>query len=165
MNDKIEIGRIVSTHGIKGEVKVEPWCDSPDMLLKIKKIYTENEEILKIVTLRIHKNSVLMQLEGINDITAAEKLKNTVILTDKKEVILKKDYFFIKDLIGINVFDADTGVKYGSLTDILKTGSNDVYVIMGDEKEYLVPAIKECIIETDMDKGIMKIRPLKGLFD
>lgn len=167
MKNLIEIGKIVNTHGIKGELKIQSWCDSPDMLLDINKFYLEDEKtILEPISARIHQNNVLMLFKGIEDMNAAERLKNRVLLADKKNFKLEKNTFFIDDLIGISVFDADNEKLYGKLIDILQTGANDVYIIKDDlGKEYLVPAIKECIIETNIEQGIMKIRPLKGLFE
>jgi 16S rRNA processing protein RimM len=167
MKKLIDIGKIVNTHGIKGELKIQAWCDSPDMLLDIDKFYLEDEKtVLEPVSARIHKNNVLMFLKGIEDFDSAEALKNKVILADKSYFKLEKNTFFIDDLIGLSVFDIDNEKLYGKITDIFQTGANDVYVVHDDErKEYLIPAIKDCIIETDIKSKVMKIRPLKGLFD
>lgn len=167
MKKLVEVGKIVNTHGIKGELKIQAWCDSPDMLLDIEKFYLEDEKtVLEPISARIHKTNVLMFFKGADDFDHAEKLKNKVLLADKSYFKLEKNTFFIDDLIGLSVYDIDNEKLYGKIIDILQTGANDVYVIKDDfGKEYLIPAIKDCIIETDIKSQVMKIRPLKGLFD
>lgn len=162
----IEICKIVNTHGIKGELKAIHLCDSPEILLEIDELYSQDgKTILKIVSCRIHNNSVLLQFEGIDSIDKAEKLKNTILYTKRNYFNLPKNTFFINDLIGLEVYDHNSDFLYGIITDVFKTGSNDVYVIKGNDREYLVPAIKECIIKIDIENKKMFIKPLKGLFD
>jgi len=166
MNNLIEICKIVNTHGIKGELKVLPLCDSPEILLKIEKLYSQDgKTIYKIISSRIHKNAVLLLFEIIDSINIAKKLINTILYAKRDDFRLPKNAVFITDLIGLEVFDQDSNVLYGNIIDVLKTGSNDVYVIKGKDREYLVPSIKECIIKTDIENKKMFIIPLKGLFD
>ena len=161
----IETGKIVGTHGIAGDVKVQAWADSPDVLLDFEYIYIDGRRF-DIEYAKIHKNNVLYKFYGIDNLNKAELLRNKVIYVERSFFDLEDGEFFIKDLLTLSVFDADTGVNYGTITDVLKTGANDVYQITDENGVIrLIPAIKDVIIETDIENKIMKIRPLNGLFD
>ena len=108
---------------------------------------------------------VIAKIEGIDTVEAAEKLRNKVLFMHRDDLELDEDTYFIQDLIGMEVKDADNDFEYGKITDVLQNGANDVYVIQGAEREYLVPAIPDVVISTDIDGNIMLIRPLEGLFD
>ena len=111
------------------------------------------------------KNTVIAKIEGIDTPEAAEKLRNKVLYMHRDDLELDEDTYFIQDLIGLEVRDADTDRVYGKIADVMQTGANDVYVIKGEDREYLVPAIGDVVISTDIDGGVMTIRPLDGLFD
>lgn len=162
----LEVGQIVSTHGIKGEVRVNPWCDSPEFLKKFKTLYFDKngEKSVKVQS-RVHGNIVLMKIEGVDTVEDASKLRNRVLYMNRKDAKIDKNTYFIQDLIDCRVFDADTGAEYGVLTDVSETGANDVWYITKDDKEYLIPAIPDVVISTDVEKGEILIRPLKGIFD
>ena len=146
----LEIGKIVTTHGVMGEVKVYPWCDSPYDLCEFERLY-----------LNKGKTSV-----GVDTMEQAQKMRDQILFADRDDMDLEEGEYFIQDLIGLEVVDADTGESYGKLSDVSQTGANDVYHISKPgEKEKYIPAIKQVVIETDVDGGVMKIRPLKGLFD
>jgi 16S rRNA processing protein RimM len=113
---------------------------------------------------RVAKNMVIAKIEGIDTVEAAEKYRNKVLFMHRDDLELDEDTYFIQDLIDMEVKDADSGFVYGKITDVLQNGANDVYVIKGD-REYLVPAIPDVVISTDIDSNIMLIRPLEGLFD
>ena len=161
----IETGKIVGTHGIAGDVKVQAWADSPDVLLDFEYIYIDGRRF-DIEYAKIHKNNVLYKFYGIDNLNKAELLRNKVIYVERSFFDLEDGEFFIKDLLTLSVFDADTGINYGTITDVLKTGANDVYQITDETGVIrMIPAIKDVIIETDIENKIMKIRPLNGLFD
>lgn len=165
MVELIETGKIVNTHGIHGDVKVVSWAQTPEDLLGITSFYIDGVPH-KVEIARVHKGTVLVKFEDIFTVEDAEALKNKVIYADRRDFVLDDREFFIKDLIGLTVKDADTGVSYGTLREVLVTGANDVYRVVDESgTERLVPAIKDCIINTDIDAGVMTIRPLKGLFD
>lgn len=165
MKKYLEIGKVTGTRGLKGELRVEPWCDSPDILAGLKKIYI-NDRALNILSARVQKSMVIMTLEGINDIDEAEKLRNTIINIDRNDLKLEKGQYFIQDLIGLKVIDADNDNLYGKITDVLKTGANDVYQVTGENnKNYLVPVIQDVVLEVNIAEGYVKIRPLKGIFE
>lgn len=164
----LECGKIVTTHGIKGEVKINPWCDSPEDLLKLTHIYFDKkgEENREVLSARVHGSMTLMQLFGINNPEDAASLRGKTIYLNRDELELKEGEYFISDLMDLKVIDADTGEEYGILTDVSQTGANDVYhITFNDKTQRLIPAIPQVVIETDVDGGFMKIRPLKGLFD
>ena len=167
MKKYLETGKIVGTHGVRGMVRVQPWSDSGEFLKQFKYIYADanGNKKIKINSVQPHGNVVLMQLENVNSIEDAEKLRGTVIYIDRKDVKLPKGRYFIDDLIGCAVFDADTNETLGILSDVSSTGANDVWHIKRDDKEYLVPAIDEVIVSVEIEAERIAIRPLKGIFD
>ena len=143
MKQYLEIGKIVNVHGLRGDMKVVPWCDDPEFLCEFDTLYL-----------------------GVDTVEEAEKLRNQVLYMDRDEVELEEGVYFIQDLIGLEVLDVDTGKSYGKLTDVMQTGANDVYEVKdADGKTVLIPAIPDVVQETDLDGGVMRIRPLEGLFD
>lgn len=162
----LEAGKIVTTHGIKGEVKIMPYCDSPELLCEFDRLFIgKNHEEIIVERSRVFKNMVIAKLEGIDTPETAEKLRNKLLYMHRDDLELDEDTYFIQDLIGIEVADADTGFVYGTISDVMQTGANDVYVIKGSDREYLVPAIADVVVSTDLGGNLMKIRPLDGLFD
>ncbi len=162
----LEAGKIVTTHGIKGEVKIMPYTDTPELLCEFDRLFSgKNHDEIYIEKNRVFKNMVIAKIKGINTPEEAEKLRNKILYIHRNDLELDENTYFIQDLIGMEVKDADEGIIYGRITDVLQTGANDVYVIKGNDREYLVPAIPEVIILTDIDNDMMLIRPLEGLFD
>ncbi|MDD6275680.1 MAG: ribosome maturation factor RimM [Clostridia bacterium] len=169
IKDYLEVGQIVGTHGVRGELRVNPWADSPEFLKQFKQLYFDRngEKSVKVLSSRVHGNIVLMRLDGIDTVEAASALKNKVLYMRRSDAKLKEGTYFIAELIGCKVSDADNPDKlYGTLTDVSETGANDVWHIT-DEKgtEYLIPAIPQVVIKTDVEKNEVVIRPLKGIFD
>ena len=161
----LEAGKIVTTHGIRGEVKIMPYTDTPELLCEFDRLFIGKEKAeIYIDRARVAKNMVIAKIEGIDTVEAAEKYRNKVLFMHRDALELDEDTYFIQDLIDMEVKDADSGFVYGKITDVLQNGANDVYVIKGD-REYLVPAIPDVVISTDIDSNIMLIRPLEGLFD
>lgn len=162
----LEAGKIVSVHGIKGEVKIMPYCDSAEFFCEFDRFFIgKDHSEINVERSRVQKNMVIAKLEGIDSPEAAEKLRNKMLFMHRDDLELDDDTYFIQDLIGMHVKNADTDELYGKITDVMQTGANDVYVIRGEKREYLVPAIPEVVISTDIDENIMTIRPLEGLFD
>lgn len=160
----LEAGKIVNTHGIKGEVKIMPYTDVPELLCEFDRLFLDRKEIF-IERSRVAKNMVIAKLEGVDTPEQVEKLRNKILYMHRDDLELDDDTYFIQDLIGIEVKDADTGFVYGKITDVMQTGANDVYVIHGNGREYLVPAIADVVISTDIDGNSMTIRALEGLFE
>ncbi len=163
----LEVGQIVGTHGVRGEVRVNPWCDTPEFLKKFKRLYFDScgEKEIKVVSSRVHGNIVLMVLDGVTTVEQASALRNRVLYMNRKDAKIAENAYFIQDLVDCRVIDADNGREYGVLTAVSQTGANDVWHIEKDAKEYLIPAVPSVVVETDVFSGIIKIRPIKGIFD
>jgi 16S rRNA processing protein RimM len=163
----LECGKIVSTHGIRGEVKVQPWADSPDFLCDFTRFYLDNgAKELIAERVRTNKNMVLIKLKGVETPDDAALLRGKTIYIDRSDAPDDDGGFYIQDLIGLEVRDADTPRVWGRLTDVLFTGANDVYEITdADGIKRLAPVIPDVVLETDVEGGFIVIRPLKGLFD
>lgn len=169
MENVLQVGIISSTHGVRGEVKVFPTTDDVKRFGKLKEVIldTGHEELtLKIEGVKYFKQFAILKFEGIDNINDIEKYKGkSLYVTRENAVRLRRDEYFITDLIGLLVQDED-GKEIGTLTDVMETGANDVYVIsMTDKRELLLPAIKECILQVDLENGFMKIHILSGLLD
>ncbi|MBP3242342.1 MAG: 16S rRNA processing protein RimM [Ruminococcus sp.] len=162
----LEAGKIVNTHGIRGEVKIMPYTDSPELLAEFDRLFLGKAHTEVIIEhSRAFKNMVIAKIEGVNTPEEADKLRNKLLYMHRDDLELDEDTYFIQDLIGMEVRDADSGQVYGKIADVMQTGANDVYVVKGDDREYLVPAIGDVVVSTDIDADIMTIRPLEGLFD
>ena len=163
----LDSGKIVGTHGIKGEVRIDPWCDSPEFLCAFKKLWLDENgtEFIEVKS-RPHKNIALAKIKGVDTIEAAEKYRGKVVYINRDDINLAEGVHFVQDLIGLEVVDADSGESYGKITDVSQTGANDVYHITDEKGNVkLIPAIPEVVAETDIEGGVMKITPLEGLFD
>ncbi len=163
----LECGKVVTTHGIKGELKVMPWCDEPEFLEGFKTLYLDGgRESIQVESCRAQNNMALIKFVGLDSIESAIALRGKVLYINRQDTAMDEGDCFIQDLIGIHVVDVDTGIEYGTISDVSQTGANDVYhILFADGKERLIPAIKDVIISVDLDGELMKIRPLKGLFD
>ena len=162
----LEAGKIVTVFGIKGEVKVQPWCDTPDFLCEFDTLYYKSGTPVSIERSRVQKNMVIMKIEGTDTVEDAQKLRNRVLYIDRDDVELEEGSYFIQDLIGLEVIESKDGKLYGKISDVTQTGANDVYHIRAEDgKEYLIPAIPDVIDSVDIEGGVMKITALDGLFD
>lgn len=161
----LEGGKIVGTHGVRGEMRVECWCDSPQFLAQFKTLYfNEGAEKVKVKS-RAHKNMVLTKIPGIDTIEQADTLRGKILYIKRSDIKLEEGVNFVQDLIGLEVVDSDTGKVYGVVKDVLRTGSNDVYEMKGeDEKMYYIPAIPDIVDEIDIEGNKLSITPMKGLF-
>lgn len=167
MNDLLKVGIISSTHGIRGQVKVYPTTDDMDRFDDLKNIVldTGKEHInLEIENVKYFKNQVILKFKGIDDINDIEKYKGKDLLVTREDAVqLQENEFFIVDLIGASVI-TDQDVELGTLTDVMKTGANDVYVVEDkDGKEILLPAIKECILGVNLDEHLIRVHIMDGL--
>lgn len=169
MEDLLKVGVITTTHGVRGEVKVFPTTDDANRFKKLKQVIldTEKEQLnLEIEQVKFFKNLVILKFKGIDNINDIEKYKGkSLYVTRENAVKLEKDEYFIADLIGMSAV-TDEGEDLGTIRDVLQTGANDVYIIKQDDgEEILVPAIKECILNVDIESGVMKLHLLDGLRD
>ena len=168
IKEYLEIGQIVSTHGIKGEVRLNPWCDSPEFVKKFKTLYKDEKGngSFKIVSCRPHGNVAVLKLEGVDTVESAQALRNTILYMKRSDINLPEGKWFISELIGCDVLDSDdNNVSYGVLTDIDSGTANDIWYIKTPEgDEVLIPAIKDVVIKCDVADNKVYIRPLRGLF-
>ena len=170
MEDLLQVGVITTTHGVRGEVKVFPTTDDPARFKKLKNVVLDTgKELvdLEVAGVKFFKNMVIVKFKGIDNINDVEKYrKKSLYVTRENAVKLKKKEYFIADLIGLSVIREDNGEVLGELTDVLQTGANDVYEVkMEDGKEVLLPAIRECIKNVDLQKGEITVHVMKGLLD
>ncbi|MCD8215536.1 MAG: ribosome maturation factor RimM [Clostridiales bacterium] len=164
--DYFSVGKIVNTHGIKGEVKVYPYVDDLNEILGLERVFVEKKgeiEEKKVLGARLHKGMALLSLEGVKNMTEAEALKGCVLkITRDMAEPCGEDEYFVKDLYGMEVV-TEKGESLGELYDILFTGANDVYVVKTEGKDILIPAVKQCILKVDLSEGKMTVRLLEGL--
>lgn len=162
----LECGKIINTHGIDGAVKLECWCDSPEVLADLESVYFksgDNYEPRRVLRGSVFKNFVIAKIEGISDIDMAQSQVGRVIYADRDDFELEEGDHFIADLIGLDVIHADSGEKLGKLREVINRGASDIYVIDTPDGERMMPAVDEFVIEIDIDKAIY-VRPIEGMF-
>lgn len=157
----LEGGQIVNTHGIKGEVKIVSWCDTPEVLAAVPTYYIDGMP-RRVRAARVHQGNVLALLEGVEDVNAAMPLKGKTVLLRREDLPLPEGGYFLADLLGLTVVDADSGEKLGELADILFPSAQNVYVVKG-ERELMIPAVPKFIERVDVDGGIIKVRLIEGM--
>ena len=157
----IEAGRIVNTHGVIGEVKIEVWLDSPQFFRSFKKLYTKAGEELKVISAKTHKGFVIAKLEGIDSINDAMRLKGKDISIRRSDAALPRGAFFLQDIIGARVVD-ENGAEIGKLVEIMERPASNIYVVKGRE-EHLIPAVPEFIMSTDAEACVITVRLIEGM--
>ena len=167
MQQYLEAGRIVTTHGVVGEVKVELWCDSAAFLTACKRVYfsAQGGQAQRLLMGRAHKGMALVKLEGVTDMDQARALIGRVLYIDRADAHLPKGACFVQDLIGCQVRDADNGWIYGTLTEVSHPGAQDIYTIT-DEKgnKWQLPAVPEFVKERVPEEGYVLVAPIPGMF-
>lgn len=167
MEKQLQVGVISSTHGVRGEVKVFPTTDDVTRFRQLKKVYldTGREMLpLEIQNVKFFKQFAILKFKGIDNINDIEKYRGKSLMIDREDAVdLDEDEYFIADMIGMKIYTED-GSEFGTLKDVMETGANDVYIIDSLEHgEVLIPAIRECILDVDMDKERMTIHLMEGL--
>ncbi len=167
MKQFLEIAKIVAVHGLRGEVRCQYYCDSAEVLCEFDELYFDKgKTAVKIERAYPHKNVVIMRLEGVDSIEKAQPLVGKMLYLDRNDAELEEGLYFVQDIIGLTVKDADSGKVYGKITEVYQNGASDVYSIKHpDGSELMFPCIDEVVLKTDIEAGEMLIRPLKGLFD
>ncbi len=167
MEELLQVGVITQTHGVHGEVRVFPTTDDPKRFTKLAQVILDNgreQKTLEIETVRFFKQYVLVKFRGYDTPEAMEPYKGARLLVKRQDAVpLQEDEYFIADLLGLTVV-TDTGEELGTISDVIPTGANDVYAV--DTRQYgevLVPAIRDCILDVDLEAGRMKIHLLDGL--
>lgn len=168
----LEVGKIVGTHGLKGEIKVFPWCNNVDFINQFKKLYLDNNNTKKEINVlsskkASNKNISILKLESVDSKNQADLLRGEILYIDREDAELDEEEYFIQDLIGMDICDVDSEKKkYGKLEDVINTGANDIYQVKGiDNKEYFIPVIDDVVKEIDIENRVIYIKPMKGIFD
>lgn len=166
MKKFLEAGKIVGTHGLNGSLKVQPWCDSAETLCSLKELYfDEGKQKVDVLSSRENKGNVIMNINGIDTIEKAISVRGSILYLDRNDLHLDEGTFFIQDIIGCEVLDSNTKELYGKVTDVFKTGANDVYQVSSGDKNVLVPVIPDVIDNVNVDEKKIFITPLVNLFD
>ncbi len=167
MKQFLETAKIVSTQGIRGEVRCQYYCDSPDILCEFETLYFDKGKTpVRITRAYVHKNVVVLKIEGVDSIEDAQKLIGKILYMDRDDVELPEGTYFIQDIIGMTVKDFNTGEVYGKISDVYQNGATDVYSIKKENgRELMFPYIDDIVKSIDTDAGEMLIVPLEGLFD
>ncbi len=162
----LEVGEIVTVHGLKGDLRLYPWCDLGDIERSIRMYLDENgEQEYRVQYAKPHKNVYLVKLKGIDTPEEARKFIGKILYMNRNDIKLEKGQYFIQDLIGLKVLDGENN-EYGEISDVASTGANDIYCVRSaDSKETWIPAIPQVIDKVDIDGGVLYITPMKGLFD
>lgn len=164
----IETGKIVGTHGVKGEMRLNPWSDTPQDIIKFKKLFLDSEgkAFLQVDKMRVHGNIIILKANNIDDIASAEKYRNKIVFVKREDFKIEKGKYFIQDLIDCKVYDETTKECYGVISDVSQTGANDVWHIKTEKgAELLIPSIPDVVKKVDTDNGVIIIKPLEGLFE
>lgn len=166
MKQYLEACKIINVRGLKGEVKAECFCDSLDVLCDISTLYfdVDGKNAVNVLSAKPYKGYAYLTLEGITSVEAANKLRESVLYADRNDIPVDEGSFFIEDLLGLSVTDADSGKEYGIITDVFNRGASDIYTVEKDGTEYYLPAVDEFIISIDLEKGV-SVRPIPGIFD
>lgn len=167
MNEYLETGKIINTHGVKGDIKIYPYTDSPENFLSFKHLYIKEGGtyvMKKITKVSVFKNTVLVHLLGYDTFEEANALRDKFVFVKREDIPLTEGQHFIVDLIGLSVIDIDTGKVYGKIKDVLQGIANDIYEVETEKGVSLIPVVDEFIKEIDLNKGIF-IRPIEGMFE
>jgi len=156
----LEAGKIVNTFGIRGEVKLDPWCDSAEFLKPFKTLYIDGKP-RKVASSRVHKGMLIVKFEDVDDVNGAMLLKNKMVHFDRADARLPKGRFFLADIIGATVID-EAGNQVGKLTEVMDLPAGHVYVVKG-ETEHSIPAVPEFILDTDIENGVIRVHLIEGM--
>ena len=156
----LEAGKIVNTFGIRGEVKLQPWCDSAEFLRQFKVLYYDGQPH-EVASARVHKDMLILSFAGCEDVNAAMALKNKIVYFAREDAKLPEGRFFIADLLGAAVID-ESGREVGKLTDVLDMPAGQIYVVQG-ETEHTIPAVPEFILDIDTEAGVIRVHMIEGM--
>ena len=160
----LEVGKVTGVHGLMGEVRVQPWADSPEFLCQFKTLYVDEAHFpMTVQRARVHKNMVIIKFDGPTDVPSALSLRNAILYIDRSDVDLPEGAFFLADIYGLEVRDAATGEVLGKIADVLTLPANNVYVVKGGARELMIPAVSQFIAETNIEGGFIRINMIEGL--
>ena len=158
----LEAGQIVNTHGIRGEVKIQSWCDTPEFLCGFSTLYLDGSPI-QVRSARPHKGCAIVSLEGVDDVNQAMVLKGKTVCIRREDAHLPKGHFFLADVEGLPVYDAASGALLGTVTEVLTPPAHNVYIVTGTGKRYMIPAVDAFVAETNIDDGYLKVNLIEGM--
>ena len=160
----LEVGKVTAVHGLRGEVRVQPWADSPNFLCQFKTLYVDEAHFpMQVERARVHKNMVIIKFEGPTDVPSALSLRNAILYIDRSDVNLPEGAFFLADIYGLEVRDAASGKVLGKIEDVLTLPANNVYVVRGGSRELMIPAVPQFIAETNVEEGFIRVNVIEGL--
>ena len=164
MKQYLEVGKVTNVHCLMGEVKVQPWADSPEFLCQFKTLYVDEAHFpMTVQRARVHKNMVIIKFDGPTDVPSAMSLRNAILYIDRSDVDLPEGAFFLADIYGLEVRDAATGEVLGKIADVLTLPANNVYVVKGGARELMIPAVPQFIAETSVEGGFIRVNMMEGL--
>lgn len=160
----LEVGKITNVHGLMGEVRVQPWADSPDFLCQFKTLYVDKTHWpIQVERARVHKNMAIIKFHGVTDVPSALAMRNAILYIDRADAKLPEGSFFLADIYGLEVRDAQTGQVLGKIADVLTLPANNVYVVRGGARELMIPAVPQFIAETNIEEGFIRVNMMEGL--
>lgn len=163
----LEAGQIVNTHGVKGELVLEPWADSAEFLRNLPRLWLdEGRTDAGVLSSRVHKGRLLLTVQGVDTKEKADAWRGKVLYLAREDADLEEGTWFLEDLIGLKVVDAHTGREYGAVAEVLTGPANDVYrIVDAAGKEYLFPGVEPMIARIAPEEGILEVTPIPGIFD
>ncbi|MGN0446372.1 MAG: ribosome maturation factor RimM [Acutalibacteraceae bacterium] len=164
----LQVGKIVGTHGVRGECKLDPWTDSQEVFDGLTTLYLdpEGKQPVRVLRTRPHKRQELLMLEDVKDLDAAEKLRGTVLYAAREDLPLKEGAYFIAEILGCEVRDADDPDRiYGKVTDVTNHGAGDIWSVRKDGKTVLMPILPGLLVDVDLDAERILVRPIPGIFN
>lgn len=156
----LEAGKIINTFGVRGEVKLDPWCDSAEFLKPLKTLYIDGAP-RAVASSRVHKGMLIVRFADVEDVNGAMLLKNKIVYFVRSDVHLPKGRHFVADLLGAAVVD-EQGAEIGKLTEVLDMPAGQVYVVQG-ETEHTIPAVPEFILDIDADEKVIRVHLIEGM--
>lgn len=163
--DYLECANVINTHGVRGDVKLESLCDSPEVLASLERVFVLEGGKYREIEVKhasVFKQFVLATLEGVDNMDKAMAMKGTTLYAAREDFILEEGDYFIADLIGLEVVDNISGKKYGRITDVVNRGASDIYVIKTENGERMMPAVAEFVKRVDLDEGVF-VETIPGL--
>ena len=163
----LEVGEIVTTHGVQGECKVYPWCDAPELFGRLKRLYWDaaGQRGVRVLGCKLAKGMPVVRLEGIETVEEARRQVGRVLYADRRDIPLAVGSHFVQDLLGCTVADADTGAVYGVVAGVTRPANCDVYEIRTPSGEtVLFLAVPEFLGEVDVENERITVRPIEGMF-
>ena len=164
----LELGNLGGTHGGRGELKLDPWTDSPEVVSGLKTVYLDSrgEKPGGLVRARPHKRQELLTLEGIDSLEKAEELRGIVIYAKRDDIPVPEGRYFVAEILGCTVVDADSPEKvYGKVPHVENLGASDFWEVTKDGKKTMMPIIPGILANVDTEAGVVKVRPIPGIFD